>query len=162
MIRTAAEEAAGEFVENIEKIGSGGEVKLIDDNKEAGSKIKSIKGFARKYIYSNEDVEKIELAGNSAITGILGHFRHILEMDEILFESLLYGDYKKAKEHSLEFDMRVFNRLPKSYVKKYELMKKSGGDERDARNHLVVDFISGMTDDFAIHTYQVLQGIRVR
>ncbi|MBW6390999.1 dGTP triphosphohydrolase [Billgrantia antri] len=166
LIRVAVEEAAEEFVENIEKIGAGEEVKLIDDNKEAGGKIKSIKSFARKYIYSNEDVEKIELAGNSAIKGILGHFRHILEMDESRFECLLHGDYKKAKAHSLEFDMRVFNRLPKSYVKKYEFMKRSlknsDGDERDARNHLVVDFISGMTDDFAIHTYQVLQGIRVR
>lgn len=162
LIRDAVEEAAEEFVKNIQDIGVGNEVKLIDEKKDAGGKIKLIKKFARDYIYNNEEVEKIELAGNSAITGILGHFHNILEMEESLFKCLLDGDYKKAKANSLEFDMRVFNRLPKSYVKKYIFMKDSGANEREARNHLVVDFISGMTDDFAIHTYQVLQGIRVR
>lgn len=33
--------------------------------------------------------------------------------------------------------------------------------EWNARAHLVVDFISGMTDDFAMTTYRTLAGMRL-
>lgn len=162
LITEAVNEAAQNFVDNIDKVLAGDDFSIIDKKKGAGEKIEKIKGFARKHIYSHSEVEKIELAGNSAIKGLLGHFSNILGMDECEFQHLVDKDFEYINNNSLQFDSRLFNRLPQSYVNKYKLMLDKGKSEIRAREHLVVDFISGMTDDFAIHTYQVLQGIKVR
>ncbi|MEG9541222.1 hypothetical protein DZC40_03615, partial [Acinetobacter baumannii] len=35
-------------------------------------------------------------------------------------------------------------------------------NEIQYRAHLIVDYISGMTDDFALEMYQLLEGIRIQ
>lgn len=162
LIREAVESAAECFASDLQKIMNGTDVDLLPGSSASGQKIKEIKGFARKYIYSNEEVERIEIAGNSAISGILDHFDNLVSMDVDKFNYFIEGNYKKIKENSCEFDFRVFNRLPKSYRDKYRMLVDSGSPEKLARKHLVTDFVSGMTDDFAISTYQVLHGIKVR
>lgn len=162
LINEAVEETAQSFVDNIDKVLRGQEFAIMDDDKPAGAKIKEIKSFAKKYIYTHCEVERIELAGNSAITGILKHFERMLNLSEIEFKYLINRERKEIVDNALQFDAHLFNILPDSYVEKYKLMLSSSYPEMRAREHLVVDFISGMTDDFAIHTYQVLQGIKVR
>ncbi len=60
----------------------------------------------------------------------------------------------------VDFEIRLLRRLPKSYVKKYS--DKTNVSEKLRRSQLIVDFISGMTDDFALETFQILQGIRIK
>ena len=53
--------------------------------------------------------------------------------------------------------------LPDRYVDSYSKssIDVSDNEEWVLRSHLIVDYISGMTDDFALETYQRLNGIRV-
>lgn len=160
----AVAEAADCFVENIDDILAGNCNSIIKRSGEVGEKIKTINNIVVSNIYTNDAVEKIEIAGKSAITGILCHFDNILDMRYDDFNKLRNRDVDFIRGNSLEFDYRVFKRLPKSYVDKYCAMCEEGSEksERQARLHLVVDFLAGMTDSFAVYLYQILSGIKMR
>lgn len=99
------------------------------------------------------------MAGRSIIKGLLEHFRPLLEIDVDKFMMLVERS-KGIRKNNLDFHIRMFNLLPERYVKKY--LVDTRGTEEERRSHLIVDFISGMTDDFALEIYQVLEGIRIR
>lgn len=116
--------------------------------------------FARAQIYTHEAAEKVELAGRSVIKGLLSHFGELIKLPEDSFSALVAGDMGVIKKSNLHFHARLFRLLPKSYVEKYG--SEVRGDEKHRRSHLVVDFVSGMTDDFALETYQILEGIKIK
>lgn len=61
--------------------------------------------------------------------------------------------------------MRLFNRLAKRFVTSYKTQLDEFGNSPEVewwlRIHLIVDHISGMTDEFALETFQMLEGIRI-
>lgn len=160
IIRDAVEEAASVFVEKIESILDGGDVSLVDKGRPSGGLIKEVKTFAREKIYSSEEAECIELAGRSAIKGLLRHFMVLLSLEEDSFRRLVDNDLDHIKKHKLHFEQRLFRRLPKLYVDKYKI--EARGPEKHRRAHLIVDYISGMTDDYALDRYQLFEGIKIK
>jgi dGTPase len=63
---------------------------------------------------------------------------------------------------------KLLKLFPQKYMKAYthQVRQAKGQKNEDflewnARAHLVVDFISGMTDDFAMTTYRTLAGMRL-
>lgn len=160
VINRAVNEASNNFVKHFEKILLGEDVDLIEDDSEIGILLKKVSKFARSRIYSHRDAEQVELAGRSVIKGLLNHFGELLKLDEEKFIKLVENDLKFIKENNLDFQIRLFRRLPKGYIEKYQ--QRSTLSEIERRAHLIVDFIAGMTDDFALETYQVLEGIRIK
>lgn len=160
VINWAVEAAADSFSNNIDGILAGQDLNLIDKSTEIGDLLKQVSQFARARIYSDEAAEKVELAGRSVIKGLLNHFGELLKLPEDDFLALIENDREKIKDRSLDFQIRLLRRLPKSYLEKYQATGR--GSETERRSHLLVDFISGMTDDFALETYQVLEGIRIK
>ena len=161
VINDAVETAANCFVSNIDEILSGEDIDLIDREKsEVGDLLSKVKSFARSRIYSHESVEKIELAGRSALHGLLDYFSCLLDLPYEDFHCLMRDDHKSIRAKHLDFHVRLLHRIPKNYRDKYEGQKN--GDEATRRAHLIIDFISGMTDDFALDTYQILQGIKIK
>lgn len=89
-----------------------------------------------------------------------------------MFKSALDG--KLASEYGDKFSMQpaLVSFLPKKYVRAYlnevqEIGKKTDLKLKDrevlewmARSHLVVDYITGMTDKFALDTFQLISGVR--
>lgn len=138
----------------------GGSCELIDPSSEVGEILRKIKIFARKFIYSNRAAEQVELAGRSVVSGLLDHFGQLIQLSEDDFLALVNEDGKVVKSRGLDFHLRLYRRLPKSYRDKYLVSSRGADDLR--RAHLIVDFISGMTDDFALETYQILSGIKVK
>lgn len=62
--------------------------------------------------------------------------------------------------HNLE--RRMFSKLPKSLVDHYKhSISKDIDNEWFIRFQLIVDYISGMTDDFSLKLYRLLHGIEV-
>lgn len=160
----AVEIAAETFSSNLDRILSGETVRLLPKQSEIGELLEKVKRFARKEIYSHPSAERVELAGRSVIAGLLGHFEALLDLDEKEFTALLFGQ-KTAPENNAaikerDFHKRLLRLLPQSYKDKYAVAER--GPEADRRAHLVVDFIAGMTDHYALETYQVLQGIRIQ
>ncbi len=162
VINNAVEHAAKTFSDRIDGVLEGEDFRLIDKGSEVGDLIDKINGFARERIYAHEDAEKIELAGRSVIKGLLGHFGELIAISEEGFDALVRGDSKIIKNLKLDFQGRLFRRLPQSYVNHYKEGKDERGSELERRSHLIVDFVAGMTDDFALETYQVLEGIRIK
>jgi len=159
IINNAVEFVSQNFLDNLDKILRGEDIDLLSIDTEAGALLDKVKNFARKNVYSHESAEKVELAGRSIIKGLLNHFKPLLQIDDKKF-MILVNREKGIKKHELDFHIRMFNLLPKRYVNKY--LETERGSEEERRAHLIVDFIAGMTDDFALETYQILEGIRIK
>jgi hypothetical protein len=92
----------------------------------------------------------------SVIKGLLNHFKPLLTLDEAKFRLAVEGKANK----DLPLEARLARRLPASYCRKY--LVSGRGSEPEKRAHLITDFVAGMTDDFALHMYQVLEGIKTQ
>ena len=154
------ESAAEEYIKNHEKIYSGEATQLINEN-EMGKVLKIIKNVSRKLLYSSPDAERIELVGYSVITGLLNKFSRLLELPASKFISLVEGEQK-----DLDLELRLFHRLGKRYVDCYNYERNKLEEDENykikewwLRTHLIIDHITGMTDDYALATYQMLHGI---
>lgn len=160
VINQAVAAAANKFTNNLDAILAGEDFNLIDQDSEIGGLLGTVNQFARDKIYSDNAAEQVELAGRSVIKGLLNHFGELIKLSEEDFSDLARNDRKSIKKKGLDFQIRLYRRLPKSYCEKYSSEER--GTELQRRAHLIVDFISGMTDDFALETYQVLEGIRIK
>lgn len=160
VINQAVTAAAETFTKNLDAVLDGQDFDLINPKSEIGELLSKVSQFARDRIYSDDAAEQVELAGRSVIKGLLNHFGELIKLSENDFTDLVINDGKAIKKKGLDFQIRLYRRLPKSYCKKYSV--ESRGSELQRRAHLIVDFISGMTDDFALETYQILEGIRIK
>lgn len=165
LINKCVREIAQKFIANIGNIVKGEKVEILTDKDNVREKYLSrIKKFARKRIYSDRKIELVELAGAKIIEGLLDEYEPLLDMEEIDFSQLINGE--KGKEYPFEF--RLINTIPKNYIKKYQKSMDyykakctDAPSEKSVRAQLLVDFISGMTDDFALEQYQFLKGIKL-
>src|SRR5690606_28124329 len=157
LINRAVNYAADQFIKLMPEILDGYDKKLLADS-EVGEQINKINDFAKKWIYSHKSAEQVELAGSSVISGLLDNFGRLLELEKDQFEDLINNHNIKKK--GLDFELRLYRRLPLKYVEKY--LANESQPELLRRSQLIVDFISGMTDNFALETYQILRGIRIQ
>jgi dGTPase len=159
VINRAVEVVADNFIKECDGIFGGEDVDLLPKETEVGDLIKRVKSYAIRNIYSHFSAEQVELAGRSVITGLLKHFGCLLDLEDADFYALVNEDYRTIKKRQLDYHIRLLRRIPKDYILKY---KSKVDCETTKRAHLIIDWISGMTDDFALETYQVLEGIRIR
>jgi dGTPase len=129
-----------------------------------------LKKYCRENVYCHVTIQKTELAGYRAISGLLEHFKVLLECSAERFRSALDYNMKKDGEgKSIVIENKLLILFPKSYKEMYEEEIKSldlsvEGErlvEWNLRAHLITDFISGMTDDYSMKTYQSLSGINL-
>ena len=151
IINNLLDEVLLNFFNNLDKIEKGeyyGE--LIYDNKRGLGK--ALKKFEFEKIFIQREVESMELAGKSVLEGLLDHF---------VF-TFLNHKYK-ADEFAPEA-RRLFNIISRSMKSIIEI--ETNSDEFYLLNdyyklRLIVDYVSGMTDKFALKLYQKLSGIRI-
>jgi dGTPase len=97
-----------------------------------------------KIVYDDKKITQTELAGWEAIQGLLS----------IFIPAILSEDNG--------INRRLYRNISSSYRYIYEKhSKESHPNEQYNKIQLVVDFISGMTDSYAISLYQKLKGIRL-
>lgn len=120
------------------------------------------KKFARKYLYQSNEAEKIELAGYKIISSLLESFEPILKLPKLKFVKLAHGE----SAENTDYERRLFNKIPSKYVDVYKDVMKDENNKINAssvewfhRAHMITDYISGMTDDYALETYRNLMGI---
>ncbi|MDM5078435.1 hypothetical protein OB931_18985 [Aeromonas media] len=147
--------------------------------------LKILKVYTGDYLFSSSEAEKLELSGFSIISGILEEYQKLLALDKDKFSYLVANDADMIKEYNLSLHRRLYNRLPSKHVKayvaallncpispnvdKYHFSKEvmmtmpsvSHEIEWNLRAHLIVDFVSGMTDQFSMEFFQMLKGINV-
>jgi dGTPase len=136
-INTLTLESAKLFMENRNSIIEGNYNNgLLDDLTERNSCLREIETYSTEEIYNHDTVVQLEIAGYKIMNDLLSLF-----IPAIL---------KKEPEHK---DGKVLKILPKQF------------QTRSSGNYLkvlsILDFLSGMTDPFAIQLYRKLFGIEI-
>ena len=135
---------------------------LIDGSSEQHLALLTLKWVARKHVFNQPEVETPELRGYAALMGLMGIYKPLLELSREDFEAICQGE---ASEHFIA--QRLYHRLSHKHKEAYQLAVKQldgTGDEVLAlewyyRCRLIIDYMSGMTDNFVLDEYQCLSAI---
>jgi dGTPase len=156
-----------------EDIRDGTRPGLLDDT-DADDLLESLKGVARRFLYPADKVQRPFLAGRKITHGILDEYSELLKLPQEPF-ALLRKAWQSAergavRSKNLETLLPLLDSLPPHYLDVYD----SAAEDKDSlkrwgketwewfcRAHLIVDYLSGMSDDFAYRTYQVISGARL-
>jgi dGTPase len=135
-----------------------------DKNSKYYQAVKILQDISAKHIYQNKEVQELELQGYSIVNGLLNIYKPLLELSSKDFEKLLQN-----QKIECFIAMRLIKRISSKQITAYKNdVKKLITEEKDSfdilewyyRVRLIIDFISGMTDDFALHEYQVLMSLK--
>ena len=162
VINRATNIAKESFLKNADAIFQGAfHETLIEKHSSEYKILKAVRNFVSINVYTSREAEVIELSGNSIITGLLDKLSPLLEIDCESFQTVLNKDTDKIKELGLQIHSRLINLLPSQCKKSYK-HEATANPEKEwiYRAHLIIDYLSGMTDDFALEMYQKLMGIR--
>lgn len=118
-----------------------------------------LQNISTQYIYQNEEVQTLELQGYAIVNGLFNSYKPLL--------ALTYNDFERLmQDENIEcfIAMRLIKRISSKQIVAYknDVQKLDKEDEsytlleRYHRVRLVIDYISGMTDDFALHEYKTL------
>lgn len=134
------------FEENYDEIMSGDfEYELID--KSSGRDIRKYFEALQRVVFDNKKIMQTELAGWEIIFGLLEIFVPATESENFKTG----GNTKEA---------RLFKNISSSYRYIYNEYNDYPNDTYN-RLQLVLDFIAGMTDTYALNLYRKLKGIKL-
>jgi dGTPase len=177
--KTMIEEAARAYADGSALDLRNGSRHGLLDKTDADDLLETLKGVARKRLYVEDKVQRPFLAGLRIVHGILEKYGELLRLTrddfDVLRKSWKSDDRKEVHKRKLDTLLPLLDRLPSHYLDVYDsllnkkfkesagLMKQWGEDawEWFCRAHLVVDYLSGMTDDFAYRSYQVISGAKL-
>jgi dGTPase len=149
VIRHLVAYACKQFINNIQSIEDGDyQTDLVKNSPLA----EALKSFCKDELFTRRDVCSLELTGESVLKGLLRHF---------------IDDFIECKTD----DCEQFRKADKLYrmvseslraIAKIEYPKKKWFDLPDyAKLRMIVDYVSGMTDCFAVDVFQRLKGIKI-
>jgi len=144
------------FRESLDEIEAGVLKVPLLDRTSFSSKYADIKALAKEKVYSHERVLQIEYAGYQTIGGLLDMFY------AALCESNETGkDEKLLRMLPLDFFWRPGVRKLHTPTGVEQRTRSLESMTQYERLLLVTDYVSGMTDGFAVSLYQRLSGIRL-
>lgn len=156
--------AADRYVDNDEHIADGTLTTLLPEDAPPGHLLNVLKQFCREHVYKHVSVQRIELAGYNAISGLLDQFRPLLAASRARFDAASRDAREDGQGQRILLEPKLLRLFPEKYRKVYDHQVLTAADsaaEWNMRAHLVVDFVSGMTDDFAMTTYRTLAGMEL-
>ena len=154
------------YLENHEEIFNGSfDAALLEYDKESKytKAVRVLQNISIKHIYNNKDIQTLELKGQKILTSLCDNYTPLLRLDYKEFENLVAG-----KQISCFLSQRLIRRLSSKHIVAYKdsVSKLSKDDmvrfrieEWYYRARLIIDYISGMTDDFAFNEYKTLEAL---
>jgi len=144
------------------------------DGTDADDLLENLKGVARRFLYPADKVQRPFLAGRKITHGILDEYSELLKLPQEPF-ALLRNSWRSADRvavlsQGLETLLPLLDSLPPHYLDVYDSTVEDEGSMRKwgketwewfCRAHLIVDYLSGMSDDFAYRTYRVISGAQL-
>ena len=155
------------YIENHQAIFDGSfNAPLLEYDKESKyyTAIEILQDIAKQYIYQNKEVQQLELQGYSILTALLNHYSILLDLSADDFDRLLQG-----KRVDCLLSALLVKRLSSKHIVAYrDDLKKIDKENQEEykllelyyRTRLIIDYISGMTDDYALHEYKTLQALK--
>lgn len=147
------EEAVKTFIKNYELIMKGEFNGGLLENSKAEKLEKSFRRVSSQYIFNDEEVLRLELVGDKVISELLEFFvEAIVKLD----------DASKAKKKNQKLYHLISDNFRYIILNQEQIDKKNFGEiELYNKLQLVTDFISGMTDDYALNLHQQLLGVKM-
>jgi len=157
----------GIYIDNHETIFNGefnAALLEYDEESKYYKAIEVLQNISVKYIYQNKEVQTLELQGYAIVNGLLDIYKPILELSSEDFNKLLADE-----KIDCFIAMRLIKRISSKQIVAYknDVKKLDKKDEEQYtilewyyRVRLLIDYISGMTDDFALEEYRVLLAIK--
>ena len=162
--RAIMKETINYYLTDHDSIYNGTSPSLINEDG-IGRVLNIVKKVARKRLYRSPEAQNIELSGYRIITGLLDHFSNLLRLKRSDFEFFAEKNINPAGK-GLDLEWRLFSRISprcvKSYTNQIFEFKADNDIEWFLRAHLILDHIGNMTDDYALGTYQMLEGIQIK
>lgn len=160
LIRGLVEYSAKTYVDRHAEIIDGSLKELISSESAQGRLLSLIKDVMRAKVYSDSSIQSLELAGLAVITGILDRFKPLLLLNREAFKSLAKVG---ARPKGLDIEKRLYDYFAPRHKTVYESCTEICTDleEREQRARMIVDYVSGMTDLFALETHQILGGTQL-
>ena len=168
LVNDLSKYAAKRFIDNHELVFNGElDESLLDGHDKFNLATETFKKIAINNIFNSKEIENLELKGYAVISGLLNIYTPLIELSYDDFKELVSGDFLKS--HPIE--TRLFHKLSGKHKGRYkedvkdiyanELpLNKDKMMELYARTRLLIDYISGMTDQFALEEFQNLSAIR--
>lgn len=149
------------FKTNYEDIMNGEYQKeLLDDDKFMVEN--QLKNICINYIYDSPEVNSMEVTGNSVIVGLLNFYIEALITKTNCLEKKAYNMISK----SFVYTSILENEKEEDNKKSVDISKYEIDDFKKLDNYyklrVIVDFISGMTDQYALKHYQLISGLRLK
>jgi dGTPase len=155
------------FIDNHQSIFNGkfnSALLEYDTNNKYFKAITILQKISIKYIYKNNDVQTLELQGYTIVNGLLNIYKPILELNTNEMEKLIKDEkvdcfvstrlIKRISSKQIVSYRNDINELDKDNEEQYKIL------EWYYRVRLIIDYISGMTDDFALEEYKILSAMK--
>jgi dGTPase len=148
LIQRLVDVAVNNFLKNVKEIENGQyNEELIFDDKTGLAE--ALKDFCQNKIFPNREITSLELTGHSVLTGLLEYYTGFLFHSDAHYRNRAQGLISDSILRSAFLE----NKLPEnSKIEKLNNYFKL---------RIIVDFISGMTDQFALNHYQKLSGQKI-
>ena len=179
--RAAVQEAVENYFSQHDMVYNGVADSLLSEDSGMGMILETMKTVSSKLLYNSSEAENIELTGYAVISGILEKYELLLKLPFDVFEALIDDPSQlknndclkekiKSKKINIDMARRLYHRIGDRYVNAYRNELKALITENAShfeeiewwlRVHLLIDHIDGMTDEYALQTYQMLTGIQL-
>lgn len=127
--------------------------------------VEVLQNISIKYIYNNKSIQTLELKGHKILTSLFDNYTPLLKLSSLDFEKLV-----EKKDISCFISQRLIKRLSSKHIVAYKnsvkdiIYEKSNDryilEEWYYRARLLIDYISGMTDDYAYDEYKTLNALK--
>lgn len=175
VIRVMVDYCSEKYVNNQDKYMKGKEAAILEPNDSCQSYfMERMRNFAIEKLYKSSIVRTREITAYRVIHGILNSFKSCMTCKYERFSNILEGRLKDDFGNYITIEAGMVSKMPEKYkyVYKHYVERIMNGDimgysdtnrkmmmEWFARIHLIIDFISGMSDGYAMDMYRIVQGI---
>ncbi|MDP6969298.1 MAG: dGTPase [Gammaproteobacteria bacterium] len=170
LVNDLVEQAAQHYVDNHKAVFTGTfDGSLIEGRDVYSLAAKVLKKVAVSRVFCTREVEDLELKGYAVITGLLDKYALLLGLSSTQMRALVTSSEQSLKGFPIE--TRLYHKLSGKHKRTYlaalhevfakgelkdELSEADAMLEFYYRVRLLIDYISGMTDNFALAEYQLL------
>jgi dGTPase len=163
LVDTICEYTARKFIEQQAAIFSGALPGLLSAESGSGTLLAAMQTYLSQRIASDPQSRQQELRGYATVTRLLHHFGVLLQVSIEQFQAALERANNATDDFNVE--SRLLSLIPAACRSAYAQLVAQLGHGRDvefeewnARAHLVVDHIAGLTDESAMDSLRMLDG----
>ncbi|MDC7242804.1 MAG: dNTP triphosphohydrolase [Sphaerochaetaceae bacterium] len=135
------------FIDNYHDITQGKyNNELLEDNSDIDS---ILDDFCNDHIFPNRDILSLELTGNSVIQGLLDLYTNYIFSENSKYRNRALGMISSSIIRTIKMENKIDCEKWFEKFTDYDKLR------------MIVDYISGMTDQFALNHYQKLNGQKI-